>query len=253
MTQKSLESALDVVGEAVHGAMTSTAELTKTLKQARSAAATGKLSDIDKTITQARQQLAIVAERIAILEASWNFEAARHFESGAYAQELLGAIAEAGMKPVDRDGRILSYPSILRVMPADQTLEVDRKKERRVRPSFVAAELRKRREKKTGIAPDRLIEILYRAYEALVAGRKGSGVVRVMDIYDLLTQLPQAREYTKPEFGRDLVRLDMSDVRATRGGKRIALRADTAAKGSAVLSAVTPDGEVRLYSGVEFR
>lgn len=253
MTQRSLESALNDLTEAVTGAVTSTTELAKTLKHARTAAATGKLADIDKSITQARQQLAIITERISLLESSWDFDARQYFESGDYTRELLAAMANEGLKPVDRDGRIMSYPSILRVMPADQTLEVDRKKERRVRPGFIAAELRKHRDKKTGIAPERLIEILYRAYGALVAGGKGTGIVRVMDIYDLLTQLPQAREYTKPEFGRDLVRLDMSDVRATKAGKRLELRADTAAKGAAVLSAVTPDGEVRLYSGVEFR
>ncbi len=218
---RTLDSVLDTVGEAVSGAITSTSELTKTLKQTRSAAITGKLADIDKTIAQAKQQLGILSERLAILESSWNFDAARYFESGAYEQELLAVMADAGMKPVDRDGRILSYPSILRVMPSDQSLEVDRKKERRVRPSFVAAELKKRRDRKTGIPPERLVEILYRAYDALVAGKKGTGVVRVMDIYDLLTQLPQAREYTRPEFGRYLVRLGMSEVRAPRAGKRI--------------------------------
>lgn len=248
-----LEDALASVADAATGGIASTAELAKSLKHAKTAAATGKLAELEKAITQARQQIAIVAERISILESTWDFDAQAHFESGAYKRELLDAITRAELKPADRDGRILCYPSVLRIMPNDQTLEIDRKKERRVRPSFVAAELKKHRGKKTGIKPERLVNILYTAYDVLVAGQKGTRVVRVLDIYALLTQLPQAREYSRQEFARDLLLLDMSDVRSTNAGKRIELYADTGARNTSVLSAVTPDGDVRLYSGVEFK
>jgi hypothetical protein len=248
-----LEEALAAVESAADRVASSTAELTRGLKHAKTAATTGKIADMEKAITQARQQLALVEDRLASLESSWDFDARAHFETGAYAQELMAAIESQDLRPIERDGRILCFPSILRVVPGEQALEIDRKKERRVRPGFVAAELKKHRGRKTGIRPEQLIEILYNTYDPLVARQKGTRVVRVADIYDLLTQLPQAREYSKQEFARDLVQLDMSAVRATRAGHRLELRADAGARQSATLSGVTPEGEVRLYSGVEFK
>ncbi len=100
--------------------------------------------------------------------------------------------------------------------------------------------------------PEQMIEVLYNVWEPLAARPQTTGLVRLVAIFDLLTLLPQAREYTRPEFARDLLQLDMSSVRATRAGHRIRLRADTAAKGASVLSAVTPEGEVRIYSSIEF-
>lgn len=252
MQQVTLEATLAEVEAASERATASAAELVRLLKQARASAATGKLPDLDRALGQARQQVSLVQERLSTLEDSWRLDARAHFDSGAYTRELLQEMERQGLGPAERDGRILSYPSIIRVLPAEQALDIDRRKERRVRPSFVSGELKKHRDRKTGIRPEQMIEILYRAYEPLVARQKGTRVVRALAIYELLTELPHAKEYSKPEFARDLLQLDMSSVRATKGGKKLELRADTAAKGSAVLTAVTPDGEVRIYSGVEF-
>ncbi len=254
MTQQgTLEATLSAFQEAADRALASATGLTRLLKQARTAAITGKLPDLEKALAQSRQQLTLIQERLTALEATWSFDARAHFDSGAYASELIEEIERQDLRPIDRDGRILCYPSILRINPAEQALEVDRKKERRVRPSFVAAELKKHAGRKTGMRPEQMIEILYRAYEPLVARQKGTRVVRATDIFDLLTQLPQAKEYSKQEFARDLLQLDMSAVRETKKGHTLKLRADTGAKGSAVLAAVTPEGEVRIYSGVEFK
>jgi hypothetical protein len=252
MQETTLEATLTAVQEAADRALTSSADLTRLIKQARSAATTGKLPDLAKALAQTRQQLALIQERLTALEETWSFDAREHFDTGAYARELLAEIERQELRPVERDGRILCYPSILRIVAGEQALEVDRKKERRVRPSFVAAELKKHAGRKTGMKPELMIEILYRAWEPLVSRQKGARVVRAIDIFDLLTQLPQAREYSKPEFARDLLQLDMSLIRETKAGHRLSLRADTAARGSGVLYAVTPDGEIRIYSGVEF-
>ncbi|MGH7471169.1 MAG: hypothetical protein ACRENP_24740, partial [Longimicrobiales bacterium] len=154
-------------------------------------------------------------------------------------------------KAVSRDGRILCFPSILRVLPSDTVVEIDRKKERRLRPSLIAQELKKQQSKRTGIQPEKLIEILYDGYAALVANQR-TRVLRLAAIYDLLTLLPSAGEYSKQEFARDLLQLDMSKVRATKNGKRIRFHASTSAKTGAVLTTISPEGEVKIYSSVEF-
>jgi len=248
-----LETALAAVESQTDRALQAASEITKAVRHAKSAAATGKLADMEKSIAQARQQLGILQERMSMLEDSWTFDSARYFESGSYSRELIAAVEKEEMKAVERDGRVLCYPSVLRILPAEQSLEIDRKKQRGVRPSFVARELKKHRNKSAGMKPERLLEVLYNTYEVLVQGQKGTRVVRLSEIHDLLTQLPQAKDYSKAEFARDLVQLDMSDVRVTRSGKRLALRADTAVRSGAPFFAVTPEGEVRVYSGVEFK
>lgn len=250
--QKTLEAALTEVEEAASRTLAAAGAVTRTIKQARAAASTGKLPDMVKSIAQARQQLALLDDQVRELESSWSFDAEAYFGSGGYARELLAAIEARELRPVERDGRILCYPSILRIVPGEQALEIDRKKERRVRPGFVAAELSKRAGRRTGMRPEQMIEVLYNVWEPLAARPQATGLVRLVAIFDMLTLLPQAREYTKPEFARDLLQLDMSSVRTTRAGHRLKLRADTAAKGASVLSAVTPEGEVRIYSSIEF-
>jgi hypothetical protein len=252
MEGKTLESALADLESTAERALGAVGELARLVKRVRAAAQTGKIADIERSVAQLDERLSAAAADCRTLGEGWQFDTRGYFASGDYLAELLAAIEQEDLRPAERDGRILSYPSIVRVLPGDQTVEIDRKKERRVRPRVVAAELKKRRDRRTGIRPEQMIEILFRAWSALVVAQRGSQVVRAAEIFDLLTQLPQAREYSQAEFARDLLQLDMSEVRATKAGRRLELRADAGAKRGAVFSAVTPDGEVRLYSGVEF-
>jgi hypothetical protein len=248
---KTLEGALlEVQGEA-DTAQRSLAELARTVKAVRSAAASGKIGDIEKGLSNSQQELELLNERLGQLSESWVFDTRSYFESGGYEKELLEAIENEGLQPVSRDGRILCFPSILRLLVSDVAVEIDRKKERRIRPTVIAQELRKHEGKKTGVRPEQLIEILHEAYEPLVA-RQTTRIVRLAAIYDLLTLLPQASDYSKQEFARDLLQLDMSSVRATRGGEHIRFHAATTARSGTVLTAVTRQGDIKIYSSVEF-
>lgn len=247
----SLESALAGLEAEVEATQRTVGELAKTLKSLKSAAANGKIGDIEKNLSGSQQQAEMVRERLRILEESWTFDTRSHFETGDYERELVTAIQRENLKAISRDGRILCFPSILRVLTADSVVEIDRKKERRLRPSLIALELKKQQSKRTGIQPEKLVEILHEAYSALVANQK-TRIVRLATIYDLLTLLPPAGEYSRQEFARDLLQLDMSKVRATRNGKRIRFHASAAAKSGAVLTTVSPEGGVKIYASVEF-
>ena len=65
---------------------------------------------------------------------AWRFDVPAYFASGEYAKELLAAAADAGVQAFESDERILSYPSIVAVSPADTSMIIDKKKDRRVRP-----------------------------------------------------------------------------------------------------------------------
>lgn len=44
-------------------------------------------------------------------------------ESGAYTKELLAQVSRAGLSMFEKDGRLLSYPSLVRLLPGDAALE----------------------------------------------------------------------------------------------------------------------------------
>lgn len=102
---------------------------------------------------------------------------------------------------------------------------------------------------------DQFLESLAGGYELVVArdDKKPDAVVRLTDIWTVLTMLPgQAREYTRPEFARDLYLLDQSGVRATRDGRALRWHASSGTRTSGVLTTVARTGQQQRYWGVSF-
>jgi hypothetical protein len=97
------------------------------------------------------------------------------------------------------------------------------------------------------------LEALASGYDLVVArtgGRNGS-VVKLVDVYALLTVLPGlAREYTKQEFARDLYLLDQSGVVATKNGRQLSLPASALTRGPGVLTTVSRSGQEKVYAGI---
>lgn len=104
--------------------------------------------------------------------------------------------------------------------------------------------------KKAKFAPDRFLEVLYRAYR-LVAGKEGSGkAVPLSSIYEAMTLLPgTSSEYDKTDFGRDMFLLDRSEITQTRSGAKLSL--PNTGRGVFV-SFVSPEGEPVNYTGISF-
>lgn len=247
-----IESSLAAIEAEADAALAALTALVRTLKAVKASAANGQVRDLEKAIGNTAGQIESVQEQIERLSTAWTFDTREYMESGAYTEELMAAIEKENLKAVFRDGRILCFPSLLRVLPGDAAVEMDRKKVRRLRPRLIAQELKRHQGKKSGLRSEQFIEILHEAYVPLASQQKGMNVVRLLDIYDILTLLPQAADYSKQEFARDLLQLDMSDVRKTKSGARIRFSASTLARTSA-LTAVSPQGETKIYAGVEFK
>ncbi len=72
-----------------------------------------------------------------------------------------------------------------------------------------------------------------------MAPRPGA-TVKLASVYSVLTLLPGAsRDYTRPEFARDLYLLDQSGVTVTKNGRVLSLPASALTRGSGVLTTVT--------------
>ena len=86
---------------------------------------------------------------------------------------------KAGVKAFESDDRILCYPVIVQVSASDATIVVDKKKDRRVRPSVVVRHLDALQQRPPKFKPEAFIESLAAAYDYVV-GAKGlrPGVAR---------------------------------------------------------------------------
>jgi len=254
-TADGFEAALDRTETAVESSLRAATATVRELKKARASAATGALRELERSLAEVEQLAGSLIDATQALRSSWSFDARSYLESGAYLDELIELGRARGLSVFEQDGRLISYPSLLRVLAADAAIEIDRKRERRIRPSFVVDYLEGLQTKPVRFRPEQFIESLYRGYRLVITerGRNEGTVVRLSDVYDVLTLLPgQTREYSKPEFARDVYLLDESPVDRTKGGAAASFPAATGTRGKGALVTVTRDGSIRTYYGLSF-
>ena len=249
-----LEAALAATQARVEAAQRESAAAVWELKKARAAAAVGQVRELRRSLAAAVQGARAVAQAAEEAAESYTFDEGEHLASGAYARELLDAASTAGLAMVEDDDRLLCYPSLVRVLPGDAALDIDRRRERRLRPSVVIAALAAAQARPPKGKPEALLESLVGAYE-LLAAREGrpDPVLRLDALWQVLTLMPgAARDFSKPEFARDLYLLDQSGVVTTRTGRTLRFHASSGTRGAGVLTTVARTGQQQRYWGVSF-
>lgn len=254
MQQDGLEAALAATQERVEVAQQAAALAARELKKARVAAGVGQVRDLRRALSAAADAARALAKEAEQAAASYAFDDSEHLASGGYARELLAAAGEAGLAMVEDDDRLLCYPSLVRLLPGDAALEIDRRRERRLRPSVVVAALAAAQARPPKGRPEALLESLLGAYELLAAGSDRSDpVLRLDALWQALTLLPgAARDYSKPEFARDLYLLDQSGHATSKSGRGLRFHASSGTRGAGVLTTVARTGQQQRYWGVSF-
>jgi hypothetical protein len=250
-----MESALAAVQRGAEAAVKTAAGVTGQLRKARGAAASGQVRELRRALDAAAAQAASLAAAASDLRARYDFDEGAYLASGGYAKELLAAAAERGVAMFEEDERLLCYPSIVRLVPGDTAVEIDRHRERRLRPSVLVGLLAARQTKPPTFRPEPFLESLAEGYDLMVARseKKPDAVVRLYDIWSVLTLLPgQGKEYPRPEFARDLYLLDQKQVRHTKDGRTLRWHASTGTRGAGVLTTVARTGQQQVYWGVSF-
>jgi hypothetical protein len=124
-----------------------------------------------------------------------------------------------------------------------------------LRPSVLLDMLAAAQGRPARFRADQFLESIASGYDLVAAraGNKPDAVVRVIDIWSVLTLLPgQARDYTRPEFARDLYQLDQSKVGQTKDGRTLRWHASSGTRGAGVLTTVARTGQQQLYWAVSF-
>lgn len=260
----SLEQAFSDTERAAESALRAARGLTTQARALERAAKTGNIAAIEREQERLTEALSVLQQEVHNAASSWSLpdeEVERYLEE-RYTDELRGAAADVGLKVYERDGNVFSYPSVLRVIPREKAVRVDRKKSSAIRPSHLAELLLKNQTKRSGYSSNRFLESLYLVYSGILS-REDSGrlmkstgiVVPLIKIYGLMTALPGAnREYDRSDFARDIYMLDSQGPRRTRRGATVSFPSSTGTRrrSSDLFTFVGPEGESVEYYGLRF-
>lgn len=261
-----LEQAFADVEGAAEAALKSAKDLESLAKRLQKAAKEGNIAAIKEAQGRLDGALSGLSAAVSAAAGSWTLEEAdeeARIRDG-YADELREAAAERGLKLHERDGRLLASPSIVRVLPGERAVRIDRNKTSAIRPSRVA-QLLAESQKKPGTYPaPRFLEALYGSYVDIVHDGAASRLVRekqvrvvpLARIYRQFTSRPgQRRDYTNVDFARDLYLLDTSGVTTTRSGAVVSFSASSGTRSPRagdVFTFVDSDGRDAQYYAIRF-
>ena len=232
-------------------------DLLRPLRRLRSAAETGNLTEIDRSIAGAQTALAALQRQLNKTKKGWDFDTRRYLSRGGYAQEVLATAKKAGVNMVERDDRLFCYPALIRVSPSEKAVYVNRKRERRIRPSVFVNLLKEQQDRPLNFRPDAFLVALYRAYAKTVAENcdtreAAAPIIPLVDIHSLLTLLPGvAKEYSRQEFVRDIYLLHRKGMDTTKQGARVSFPISRGVRGK-TLTVIDETGEERRYYGIRF-
>lgn len=231
------------------------AVLSGAVKQLHRAASEGDLQNIRKACDRLVTLLESTRQEIANARSSWPFsqEAEETYFRESYAGEIIDAAKAEGLQIQQRDQGLVVFPSILRILPSERAVRINRKRVQAIRPSRLVKTLKAIQAKKPKATPEHFLEVLHRAYRLVVGNEYGKTVV-LASIYDALTLLPgSTAAYDQTDFVRDLFLLDRSGVNRTKSGATCSLPASTGTKGiKGTFAFVAPDGETVTYYGIRF-
>lgn len=251
-----LEETLAATERAVESALRSAAAVTRELRKALVGARNGQIREARKALAGARTATTGLVDETRALCEGFDPDEQAYMASGGYVKELLAAAETRGVRIFEEEDRLLCYPSLLRVLPGDAAVEIDRVRERRIRPSVLVELLAKTQDQAPRFKAEAFLDSLRAGYELIVAseGKKDDAVIRLIDIWSVLTMLPGQRgQYSKQEFARDLYLLDQSGVtRTARNSREVRWSASTGTKGSGTLVTVARSGQRQHYWGVSF-
>ena len=236
--------------------------LLKAARRLRRAAREGNVASLSSAIAAAQADAARAGEPFANAAAALGYDVAGAFASGAWLDELAIAAKAAGVVLVRRDGRVTAYPVALRLDGRAQGVRVGRKLERRIRPSFLAAQLKALQQRPERFNARQFLDRLFLLYDSKARAedpawrptRPGQGpLVALTELHDQLTVLPAAAaDYPQEEFVTDLLRLDRQPDATGSHGHRFELGGSTGRKGGKRLTLFDETGEQHDYYAIRF-
>ncbi len=257
-----LEDILAAVEAHLADAERQAAALLKAARRLRRTAREGAVASLPAAMAAAQADAARAGEPFAKAAAALEYDVVDAFASGAWLDELATAAKAAGVVLVRRDGRVTAYPLALRLDGRAQGVRVGRKLEKRIRPSFLAAQLKALQGRPERFNARQFLDRMFLLYDSKARAedpawrptRTGQGpLVALAELYDQLTVLPAAAaDYPPEEFVTDLLRLDRQPDAIGSQGHRFELGGSTGRKGGKRLTLFDEAGEQHDYYAIRF-
>ncbi len=257
MATVEFEQACEDAEGAAQAAERAAKDVLKAAKQMEKAAQTGDVKKLRKSAASIRAAIEVARQAAMNAGSAWPFseEQEQQYLEREYNAEFLATAKRAGLTVHARDQRLIAFPSIVRILPSDLGVSIDRKKVYAIRPSHLVSVLLKRQTSRARSKSEQFLESLYAAYKLLVPKNELGKVIKLVDVYRAFTLQPgAASEYDRSEFARDLYMLDRSRLRHTRSRATVSLPAAPSARGAERdrISFVAEDGEPLTYYGLSF-
>ena len=263
---KTFEQGFADTERAATAAVKAAKNLLSIAKQMEKAAQLGNIASLRRIAERLENSSAATRQEISNLRSAWPFspEDEEDYLKQSYEEELLAVAGEEQLKMSRRDDRLICYPSIIRVLPSDKAVRIDRKRVPNIRPTKLVALLKDNQQKPNKFRSETFLESLYRVYQTLadtsqqqrmlVGENRVGPVVQLSRVYALFTSLPRSStEYGQTDFARDLYFLDSSGVNKVRSGATVSFPASTGTRNArGTFSFVSPEGEVVTYYGIQF-
>ena len=255
----SLEDALTKTDADADAALKAASAAIRSLKKFRAAANSGDLRELRRAIDAVEQSLTALRQEFANAKEGWDFDEEAYLTGGDFTRELLQTAKKSRVEIFEDGERLYCYPHLIRVLPADRAVLIDKVRERRLRPSFLVGHLKELQNKPVRFRPDAFLESLWTAYDTAVKMRRSKdmtsgAVIPLVEIYDLLTLLPgQSKEYSLQEFARDIYLLDKSGVNRTKKGQTVSWPASSGTRSTGrTITVITQKGRDQKYYGIAF-
>jgi hypothetical protein len=255
----SLEKALSKTEGDVNATLMAAVSVVSSLKKFRIAIGTGNLRELKKIMESSEQAIAALKQQFINTKEGWSFDSETYVASRAFPEEILETAKEMDVNIFEQDERLYCYPFLIRILPNEFAVQIDKKKERRLRPSTLIGYLKSLQNKPVRFKPEVFMEGLFSAYEILIKSRGqdqvGKGIVIPLnEIHKLLTIMPGlSKEYSRQEFARDLYLLDQSGIRETKKGFVVSLHAGTGRElTTSTNKVITREGSVKVYYRISF-
>jgi len=242
----------------------SAARVVSSARSMAKAASTGNIAAVKRYQQNLDETLATLQQEVIKARNCWPFteEQERQIFAERFASDLIRCAEENELTIHEQDGALISHPSIVRLMPSDCTVKIDRKKVSTIRLSTLVDILIRNQRKSSSFAAGRLLEAMYNVYQD-IADRPSvdllpgasAPVAPLARIYKLLTALPGvAREYDRSDFARDLYTLEIDGPHSTRKGAKVSFPSSTGTRrrSSDVFSFIGSDGNRVEYYGIQF-
>ena len=260
----SFEEGFATAERSADSVLTALNEAAAIARQLRKASQDGNIAAIRRLNQRLGPVTNAINQAVSNATTAWPFteEEERQYLEQSYSGELQGEAEKRGVQVFERDGRLIAHPMVMRVLPGERAVRIDRRQTSTIRPSKLLADLEKLQRSPARFRPQPFLESLYEGYVALAqadtADRLRLGavgqVVRLDSIYRLFTGLPGSRrEYSPLDFARDLYTLQESGLREVRAGARVSFPASTGTRNPrGAISFVGPGGETVLFYGIQF-